>query len=155
MRINRSRVRAVTPYLVDFAEGDNLYVALRLTEQHVPALIRYGFSPNPLENAMVRVPRAINAQTTLNADGGWDVHRNMPKVPRTFERDYHCVDWHGYDHYGTCFQTRDCYPRTRIPPQSIELSIENRILVSPLFVYHTDYFDRIKLTINMFLEMFG
>ena len=66
---------------------------------------------------------------------------------------HHIVDWHGQDHYGTCFQTRKCYPfEVLLPPCEYMVFDEDVIRSDEL---HKDEKDRIRHVINMFLEIFG
>ncbi len=153
MKVKRIRIHSVLPYIFDFKEDEKMYVALELTQQHYPLLERYGFTSTDKVHA--KVPRPLKSVTILNAEGGWKTHRDQPKEPRTFEREYHCIDWHGEDHYGVCYQTRDCYPRTRISPQCIELTLYNGFIRSPLFSCRPSEYEKIKLAINLFLEIFG
>jgi hypothetical protein len=52
----------------------------------------------------------------------------IEKEPREIERDYHIVDWHGTDHYGTCFQSRMCYSKEYIFPLLAEIVFDNEKL---------------------------
>ena len=91
----------------------------------------------------------------MNANGKWRVLKNLPKEERFFEHDYHVVDWHGTDHYGTCWQSRWCYQRELIPPTELAFIIEGGVLYSPLLENADSKFTYIKVAMNMALEMLG
>jgi len=81
------------------------------------------------------------------------IHKEMEKESREIERDYHIVDWHGTDHYGTCFQSRMCYPKEYIFPPLARVVLDNGRLCSDLLTKAEP--GLLKHTINMFLEEFG
>lgn len=154
MVITKKHIRNPAKYLYALSPDDLFYVAVRVNVEDEGALLRYGFR---LETSIVqyRIPFSHKSATTKNADGSWIIHKDRPKEPRTFERYYHVVDWHSQDHYGTCYQTRDCYPRTLDPPRDLVFTLENGVLFSPQFSNDEKNFGDIKLAINVLLEMFG
>lgn len=108
-----------------------------------------------LPDSPARIPIPRRAATTLNANGKWKVLRDLPKEKRSFEHDYHIVDWHGNDHYGTCWQSRWCYQRELVPPTELAFIIENGVLYSPLLLNTDSSFTIIKAAMNIALEMLG
>jgi len=91
--------------------------------------------------------------TRFNLYGKELIHKEMEKEHREIERDYHIVDWHGTDHYGTCFQNRMCYPKEYIFPPLSRIIRDSGKLRSELLT-KADV-ELLKHTINMFLEVFG
>lgn len=153
MRIIKTRIRSVAPYLANLGENVLFYVGLRNTIGYPQVLEKYGFVINRTEPQII-VPRTLGPISKFNADGKWEVHRDLPKEPREFEREYRCIDWHGEEHTGICFQTRYCYQRTRIMPPLIELEMERNLVKSPLLRNDGTNYDEITHIINLFLEMF-
>ena len=154
MLIKKKHIRNPIQYLYEFGPDEGIYISAPVSDEDILALSSYGFDMVCKESQQtIPVPRR-NA-TKLNADGRWLIHRDQPKVDRTFEHEYHIVDWHGNDHYGTCFQTRKCYQRTLIPPRELVFTLENSVLLSPLFHNSDDYMDDVKLAINVLLEILG
>lgn len=99
------------------------------------------------------IPTPIGPITRFNANGKEIPQKNLPKEERWFQRDYHVVDWHGNDHYGSCSVSRMCYPKTWIlPPEEEILFTTDYIKSMPLKI---NELNRIKHVINMFLELFG
>ncbi|MDR3585671.1 MAG: hypothetical protein P4L59_10140 [Desulfosporosinus sp.] len=154
MHISGKSIRNVDKYLWDFEEGEKFHVGFKASAKHFPELILYGFSTDTSE-AQAIIPRPLRKITSFNANGCWRVDKTLPREARTFEMEYHCVDWHGDDHYGTCYHTRQCYQRRLLPPLSVELTLSTGLLVSPTLVYTQNQKNLIKHIINMFLEMFG
>jgi hypothetical protein len=152
MFVKRKRILRTQQYLYEFAPDEPFYITVPLHSDDKKVLSAYGLDTAEMKQ---NVPIPWGGATTENVDGRWIIHRNQPKKPRTFEREYHIVDWHGGDHYGTCYQTRMCYPRTKHPPMDIALCLENNIVFSPLFHNRQEDMRKIKLTFNMMLEMFG
>lgn len=151
MHISRKRIINPRRYLYALHPGDKFYIAVSLNEDDYPHLHFYGLLPD----APARIPIPRRAATTLNANGKWRVRRDLPKENRSFEHDYHLVDWHGNDHYGTCWQRRWCYQRELIPPTELAFIIENGVLYSPLLSNTESDFALIKTAMNIALEMVG
>ena len=91
MDITRKRIINPQRYLYALHPGDKFYIAVPLAEEDYPRLQFYGLLPD----SPARIPIPRRAATTLNANGKWKVLRDLPKEKRSFEHDYHIVDWHG------------------------------------------------------------
>lgn len=99
------------------------------------------------------IPKPCGPVTAFNRDGKYEVLKDEEKEPHEIEHDYHIVDWHGNDHYGSCFQTRMCYPRKYIAPPMESIVYGNGYVRSS--VVTTSETDRMLHIINMFLEIYG
>ena len=102
---------------------------------------------------MSLLPSATGPHTDFNVNGKKIVRKDLEKEVRIIEHDYHIVDWHGTDFYGSCYEHRMCYQVETILPPCEELIIEEKIIRSRK-LYKSDK-DSIKHVINMFLEIFG
>ena len=153
MKIVKTRIRSATPYLANLGDNVLFYVVLRDAESYRQVLEKYEFNVNITEPQRI-VPRPLGHISKFNAEGKWHVNRDLPKEPREFEREYRCIDWHGEEHTGTCFQTRYCYQRTRIMPPLVELEMEENIIKSKLLRNDATNYEEITHVINLFLEMF-
>ncbi len=151
MRIQRRRIRNPERYLTLFLPGDDFYIAAPISPEMKSIIEAYDIN----QNGAAFIPKPIRSATMYNANGRWVVDKTLPKEPRLIEHDYHIIDWHGNDHYGTCWQTRMCYQRTLLPPPEIAFRVQNGVLFSPLLRYHELELERIKTTVNIVLEMFG
>lgn len=152
MQIRAKRIINPQRYLYALHSGDKFYIAVPLKEEEdYPRLQIYGL----LSEAPARIPIPRGAASRMNANGKWKVLKDLPKEERFFEHDYHIVDWHGTDHYGTCWQSRWCYQRELIPPTELAFIIEDGVLYSPLLVNTDSNFTNIKTAMNVALEMLG
>ncbi len=151
MRIQRHRIRKPERYLTLFSPGDEFYVAAPVSPSMKSIIEIYDID----QSGAAFIPRPIRSATSFNANGRWVVDKTLPKEPREIEHDYHIIDWHDNDHYGSCWQTRMCYQRTLLPPLEIAFRVQNGILYSPLLRYHEVEMERIKTAVSIMLEMFG
>lgn len=147
-------IRNVDKHLEKLSEGELFYVALRGIESYSENLFKYGLDVQKLKDGESFLPRPVKSSTSYNSNGKIVLDKSE-KEERVFERSYHIVDWHGNDHYGTCYQSRMCYKRNFINPLEIELTYSNGFIVSPILKKCKENEDTIKHIINMFLEMFG
>ena len=147
-------IRNVDKHLAKLSEGERFYIALRGIESYSENLLKYGIDVQTLEDGESFLPRPVKSTTKYNSNGKIVIDKSV-KEERVFERSYHIVDWHGKDHYGTCYQSRMCYKRNLINPLEIELTYSNGLIVSPILENCKENKDTIKHVINMFLEMFG
>lgn len=131
--------------------GDRFYIAAPLEEKDYLRLQFYGIFPD----SPARIPIPRGTATKRNANGEWKVLKDLPKKIRSFEHDYHIVDWHGDDHYGTCLQSRWCYQRKWVSPTELAFIIEDGVLYSPLFENIDSNLTDIKAGMNIMLEMLG
>ena len=151
MNIIRRRIINPHRYLYALHPGDKFYIAVPLEGEDYPHLQFYGLVPD----SPARIPIPRGAATRMNANGKWKVLRDLPKEERFFEHNYHVVDWHDTDHYGTCWQSRWCYQRELIPPTELAFIIKSGVLYSPLLVNAESNFPNIKTAMNVVLEMLG
>lgn len=151
MNITHRRIINPQRYLYTLHPGDRFYIAVPLEQEDYARLQFYGILPD----APARIPIPRRSATRVNANGKWKILKDLPKEERFFERDYHVVDWHGTDHYGTCWQSRWCYQRELIPPTGLAFIIEGSVLYSPLLVNADSDFTNIKTAMNVALEMLG
>lgn len=148
MIIKKSRINSVDKYFANIAEDKEVYVSVPADENNIDLLKMDGC----LDGTCV-VPQPIGPVTRFNLYGKELIHKEMEKEHREIERDYHIVDWHGTDHYGTCFQNRMCYPKEYIFPPLSRIIRDSGKLRSELLT-KADV-ELLKHTINMFLEVFG
>lgn len=151
MKISKQSIRDPKPYLVEVAPNDDFYVVVPNATIKNSILERYGLSTD----GKVRVPIGRCRATLFNADGKFLVNRELPKIEKVFEHEYHVVDWHGNDHYGTCFQRRMCYQKDYIFPPNIGFFFEGNSLFSEKLNNAENNYENIKSAINVALEMFG
>lgn len=131
---------------------ENFYVCVKNYVQNTD-ILKHKKICMQIKNGVGFVPRAIGPVTLFNANGKKIVRKDLPKEPRTIEHDYHVIDWHGGDHYGTCYQTRECFQIEQILPPCEEIILDKDVIRSELL--DKTNLERVKLIINIFLEIFG
>lgn len=148
MLIKKKRINSLEKYFSDISEEKIFYVSVP-----ADAINTQRLSLKKLVEGMSIVPKVVGPVTKFNLWGKVYADKTQEKEAREFERDYHVVDWHGNDHYGTYFQTRMCYPKKQILPPLIEIIYEREKLISNQMTMTEP--EIVKHTINMFLELFG
>ncbi len=151
MKIRKTIIRNPEPYLAEVGVGEDFYVVAVNVSTKKNIFERYGLSTD----GKLRVPIGRGNATRFNADGKFVVNRKLPKVEKVFERAYHIIDWHGDDHYGTCFQRRMCYQKDYIFPPNVGFFYEENCLFSEKMNNTANNYKNIKSAINVALEMFG
>lgn len=152
MIINKKRIHNIKKYLQNFTKGSKVYVCVLANEQNKNILTKRGIISEYVVGQTV-IPIPVGPITEFNLNGKDIVHKEQEKEKRTFEREYHVVDWHGQDHYGTCYPTIECYPKEFIFPPLERMTLGKDYIKSRLFEIEEDAL--IKHVINMFLEVFG
>lgn len=156
MNITGSRIINVGRYIGHLPDQANLCVVTDVTNTKAGALAKAGFSEDGKIGQTV-LPAIVGPMTRFNAEGRWIVHRDQPKETRYVgTRVWRWTQWGGEEQERYTDIERECYPRTRVPPPSIELSIQERngrlLIVSPQ-VKKSDG-EKAKHIINIFLELF-
>ncbi|TJY65457.1 hypothetical protein FAZ19_09950 [Sphingobacterium alkalisoli] len=154
MKIQGKRIRNIEKYLGDIEEGATFRIALLQPNDFENRVIRAGF--NDLESGIQILPNVVGPRSRFNAEGGFIVHRDREKETRF--RELVITDWHGNPHTVDIAYLR--YPRTSIPPPSIELTVmENDrrelLIISPDLVNERANYTDILHVANLFLELFG
>lgn len=152
--IKAKRIRNPKRYLYELEENEEFYIAVPLHESYEDVLEKYGYEMSKKKSELW-IPLPLKKTTNENINGSWVINKELPKIEREFEREYHVVDWHGNDHYGTCYHTRMCYQRTPIKAEEIAFSNENDVLFSPLYKNSDTEMNTVKVAINILLEIFG
>lgn len=151
MIIQKKKIRNTEKYLSLFSANENFYVTVPVSEDIKEKILKYGLS----FDGTPKIPIPIGKATEENANGIWKVRKDLPKENRSIERSYHIVDWHGNDHYGISFYDKLCYKKVFIPPTEISFQIENRVIYSQLLCNTPEEMRKIKVAINVLLEIFG
>ena len=140
MLIKKKRINSLEKYFSDISDEKIFYVSVPADEINIQRL-----SLNKVDGMSV-IPKPVGPVTKFNLWGKVFADKTQEKEAREIERDYHVVDWHGNDHYGTCFQTRMCYPKIQILPPLIEINYEREMFISdqmtmaePEIVKHTNF----------------
>lgn len=163
MLIKQTRVRTLKGKADHVKIGSQVVIGSVLVPDLVPRLRAIGF----MDGANVGdrlLPAGIGPISRFNAHGARIVHRDQPK-----ETAYRSVEWHWQEFRGP-YRTVEMskivdvpykrYPRTQIPPPSIELAISmtadgQRVLVSPLLQFQGVNDASLIHVVNLLLEITG
>jgi len=127
-------------------------------------LHKLGF-PAEMEVGQAVLPSHTLGPISRRNAQGWDiVHRDRPKEQAFRQYEWCWEQFCGRDQTETVCRVVEVpywrYPRTSVPPPSIELFLSNdndgnMIALAPTFRIGTDEEATLKHTINLFLELFG
>lgn len=148
MIIQKKRINNVEKYLASIKMDESIYVCVNKND-----VVRKYLKDNGFENEDAFYPVEVGPSSYYNLHERIIARKDLPKEPRTIEHDFHIVDWHGDDHYGTCFQTRECYQRDIVMPPCIYMINDDEMIRSEKL--HKQDGEIVKHTINLFLETFG
>lgn len=154
MKIQGRRVRNIEKYLADLEGGATFRIALLQPRDVERRVTNAGF--DDLESGIQILPNIVGPRSRFNAEGGFIIHRDREKE-RKF-RELVVTDWHGNYHTVNIPYLR--YPRTPIPPPSVELTVvenaQNEVLIiSPDLNNEQANHADILHVVNLFLELFG
>lgn len=156
MKIAGTRILNVARYTGHLPENAIIRVIFDATDVKDASLQRAGFSAEAAAGSAI-LPAIVGPATRFNAEGKWIIHRDQPKELRYVgTRVWRWKQWGGEEQESYVDIERECYPRTRVDPPSIELSLldnSNRLLIVSPEISLTDG-DTAKLAINIFLELF-
>ena len=152
MIIKKSRIISIDKYLEFVKLDKKIYIGVSFNEENFNTL-KKKCNIQQYDVGRKIVPIVCGPVTRFNCDGKEIVYKDKEKEERVFERSYHVIDWHGNHHYGTCFQTRMCYPKGIINPPLEEIILDSEIIRSDLI--NVSNKDRLTHIVNMFLEIFS
>lgn len=150
MIIQKKRINSINKYINQLGDIRKFYICVKNSPENFNILKNIDID---IVQGMQLIPPVIGPITKYNYNGKKVVRKDLEKEVRCIERDYHIVDWHGDDHYGTCYQNKMCYPIDILLPPCEKLIIDERVIRSGVLLKEER--ERIKHVINMFLEIFG
>jgi len=161
MLIQGRRIRSLERHLSAVPADSRVVVALTSVAPHMRHVRAIGFEQLRAGEALL--PEPVGPVSRFNAEGTFFKHRDRP-----METDYRQVMWHWQQFHGPDrvdqWDVRDVpfqrYQRTFIPPPSVELAFfpghgNTLVLASPALRYNNTDADRLRHTINLYLEIFG
>jgi len=162
--IRKKRINNLKSNIGFVEEGTTIVVGITIREDHEQVLTRIGFSFPPNVGDTLLPPTSFGPVSKVNAEGKYIIHKDRPKETAYRQIEWTWEQWAGP--YDTETQSRlvdvpyKRYPRTRVLPYSIELTIQSNsanqlVLVSPLIDYTDENEDKLKHILNLFLEIFG
>ena len=161
--IRLKRVLNVERHVGCVAEGAKFRLLVRIEPDDALRLEKAGFDKDLLRDGDTVLPGGIGPATRLNANGRWQVRRDLPKELRYITTVmWKRMQWAGRnreEHETAVDIHRMCYPRELVPPTGFELTwrLQDRdaFLVSPQFRLEPAALNDIKIAMNVVLEIFG
>lgn len=158
MKIIKRRIRNAESYLATIRNGENFHIAFTDINAQLQRVNHIGFTTNLTEGEAI-LPEGIGPISRFNANGKFNIRRDLEKEPFYIERVWTWTDWGGNTHSRIVSIRRLRYPRELITPPSEELLIDsyngNKIIVSRQLTKTPENFEDIKHIMNLFLEYFG
>ena len=152
MIIKKKRINSTDKYLKAFKESEYIYVAVQCNDE-IKGILKRKSGIEVYEKGLKIIPKPCGKVTERNMYGEFVVCKDKAKEFRTYEREYHVIDWHKKDHYGTCYVTILCYPKIFVEPQLEEIILDANVIKSEKIEISDK--KRISHIVNMFLEIFG
>jgi hypothetical protein len=162
MIIQKQYIRNLDLYLDASYQDKALVFGFKIESLSDGSIKRLGFSNTPSIGDGI-LPTAAGPYSRFNAEGKWTVHRDRPMETAYREVIWHWKEWRGRDDTEEMSDIRDVeykrYPRTFVPPPSIELKIGKTAsgelaILSPAITLTSDTKAQVMHIINLFLEFF-
>jgi hypothetical protein len=158
------RIRQLDDVLAHFAGTGGLYVVQPATAELEARLRQLGFS-HPWHSGEALLPAATFSRAAKrNANGYEIVHRDQPKETRYHQIQWTWTEFHGQDaieRTGIKDRPYYRYPRTQIPPYSIELRMHRNdigeflVASGPFQLADPEGRAALQNTIHLFVDLFG
>lgn len=162
MIIHKRYIRNLDLYLGSSYQDKVLIFGFKIDSLSDAQVQRLGFSElSSIGDGLL--PNVVGPYSRYNAEGKWMVHRDLPKEEAYRQVMWHWKEWRGRDATEEMSDVRDVaykrYPRTFIPPFSIELKIGKTAsgqlaVLSPAIKMTSENVAQIVHVINLFLEFF-
>lgn len=163
MIIQQKYIINLERHLSSLEDNTRIVIGISLSKEHEPKLENIGFPDGSKPGDTILPSPNLGRFCRYNAEGKIIVHRDQQKETAYRTVEWHWQEWHGREKVERS-DFRDVsylrYPRSLLPPTSIELKIEREpnsqlLLISPQYNYVNNNYDQIKMAINIFLEIFG
>ncbi len=164
MIITGKRKRKLDKTLQRLPEGTKIIPGLAISNEMKDILLKIGFTKDLNEGETVLPPSDFGPICRFNAEGKYIKHKDQPMETVYRQVEWTWEQWAGYWGTETHSKIVDVpykrYPRTLIPPPSVELSIVQnsegqKYIVAPECELNFQKPDSLLHSINIFLEIFG
>lgn len=163
MIIRKTKIRTIEGNIRGVNRGDRVVVGVRDLSRFTAQLAEVGFS-GALATGESLLPASLGPVSTFNAEGDYEVHNDQPMETAYRQAEWSWTEFRG--RYDTVERSKIVevpykrYPRTFIPPPSVELSIKqlgsgDKVLASPIIEFIEARDTELLHIINLLLELFG
>ena len=164
MLITKKRIRNIVPYIRHIKDGTKIVVGISDLQHHIQKIQAAGFSQKPVKGQSILPSGIFGPISSFNADGKEIKHKDQPMETAYRQAEWHWTEWHG--RYERVEQSKivdipyQRYPRSFVPPPSVELTISedkngNLLLVSVPIEKNEANKATLTHVVNLFLEIFG
>jgi len=161
MLITGARIRSIGRQFASIVPGQEIAVGLTDLRRFAGRLTEVGF-PDDAQDGDTILPAALGPISRYNCDGKYLIHRDCPKETAHRQVDWHWTEWHGpyeVEQSEIVDVPYQRYPRTFVPPPSVEMTMTrgasgNRLIVTPILNFIPQDHERIVHVVNLFLELF-
>lgn len=163
MIITGRRIRNVTRHFEGIPEGQSIVLGVTDLNRFSDLINKLGLRGHYEDGTTVLPSSSFGPVSRYNSDGRYIIHRDQEKETAYRQVDWHWMQWSGRDDTVEKSKIIDVpylrYPRTFVPPPSVELTISsdqqgNRLLITPAIVFTPANYERIQHVVNLFLELF-
>ncbi len=163
MLITKKRIRKIENFLSSIKDNDYFVVGVTDISRFTRQLTTAGFTPTLEIGERILPSDYFGPISRFNAEGKYVPNKNLPKETAYRTKIWHWTEWHGNERVEKSKIVDvpyERYPRTFIPPFSIELvigqdtSLNKLVVCDKLKKCQTDY-EKIIHTVNLFLEILG
>ena len=163
MIIQQRRIKSINRHFNFLEEGTNIIVGIGNLERFPDILAKLGFGSKADIGDTLLPSSAFGPISRFNADGKYHIHKDQPMETAYQMVEWTWTEWRG--RYDTVERSEfvdrpyQRYPRSFIPPPSIEFSLleditDNLLIVTPEIQFVPDNYETIIHTVNLFLEIF-
>ncbi|MBK8129250.1 MAG: hypothetical protein IPK53_10150 [bacterium] len=164
MIIQQERIHNIHTHLKHVPYGSKITFAITGLDRFGELLQAIGFPDGFSVGESVLPAGRFGPITRFNAEGKELVHRDKPKETAYRMGVWRWKEWRGRYHTEAMSKIVEIpykrYPRTFVPPPSVELQIvlspnQQPIIVGPIIAYSEENAPLMVHTVNLFLEVFG
>lgn len=160
MVINARRVLNAKRYLAKFPDGAIIRIAVPASEVPEGKLTKAGFGMEPVVGKRILPDASLSRSAFENSEGKCVVRKDLPKETAERYWEWSWEDYNGETYTDSTYITYERYVREYHDPLGIELVVASAndgtkwITTDPI-EYSEENTERIKLSINLLLSLFG
>lgn len=164
MIITGKRKRKLDKQLIRLPKGTEVITGFKVNDDSIKTLSQIGFSDSLSDGETVLPPSNVGPVCRFNAEGKDIVHKDQPMETAYRQVEWTWEQWAGRYDTETMSKIVDVpykrYPRTFVPPPSMELSVAvnnqgEKYIVAKKQKLDFDNPDELLHCINVFLEIFS
>lgn len=164
MIIKKKQIRTLEPYKNILNKKEKFYIGVTDIERFQNILLKIGFTDKFDVGESVLPSASFGSICRFNAEGKYFIHKDKPMETAYRTMEWHWREWRGRYDSEEMSKFVDVpykrYPRTFIPPPSVEITKVSTVkgkplIVSPLLIFDPQVGNNVVHVINTFLEIFG